>query len=255
MFNTESTRRNFLGKTALTTGAVIAGPVALELLTTGRAWAADFGSDADVLNYALTLEYLESEFYKQANASGKLTGAAADALKLIGSDEDAHVVAITQTIQKIGATPVAKPTITFPAGTFDSQDSILKLAKVFEETGVGAYLGAAGSIQNKDILQAAAGIFGVEARHAAAIGFISNATPEGGIYMGATETGKAKGDVLAAVMPFLGGLPAAGFAPASNGNGVSNLLPAAGAGLAGAGLLLAGLRRRGSRTEVSETNS
>jgi len=194
-------------------GAVISGETAIQLLSTTRAWA-DSGSDLDVLNYALTLEYLEADFYKQANGSGKITDQAqSDLLKLVQSDEEAHVAAITDTIKKLGGTPVAKPTITYPAGTFDSSDRILKTAKVFEETGVGAYLGAAGGIQSKDILQAAAGIFGVECRHAAAIGYVSNAAPEGGIYMGATETGKAKGDVLAAVMPFLGGLPNTGFAP------------------------------------------
>lgn len=244
MLNNAQTRRKFLGRAAFTTGALITGPAALELLTTGRAFAADFKSDVDVLNYALTLEYLEAEFYKQANASGKLSGAAVDVLKLVQSDEDAHVTALIATIQKLGATPVVKPSIKFPAGTFDSQDSILKLAKVFEETGVGAYLGAAGSIQNKDILQAAAGIFGVECRHAAAIGFITNATPEGGIYMGATETGKSSAAVLGAVMPFLGGMPGTGFAPRT-ANGVGGeVLPVAGVGLAAAGLLLARMRKR-----------
>jgi rubrerythrin len=246
MINREWTRRTFLGRTALTTGAVITGPVALQLLSSGRAWAADFTTDVDVLNYALTLEYLEADFYKQANASGKVTDQAQkDLLTLVQSDEEAHVTAITQTIQKLGGQPVAKPTITYPAGTFSSADGILKAAKTFEETGVGAYLGAAGSIQNKDILQAAAGIFGVECRHAAAIGYVSNAAPEGGIYMGATETAKTKAEVLAAVMPFLGGVPNTGFKPADPS---SDFVPAL-AALAGAGLILAGFRNRGARQE------
>lgn len=246
--NTNWTRRGFLMRTAVGTGAVISGEAAIQLLSTTRAWAAgDFANDVDVLNYALTLEYLESTFYQQGNAAGIITDSTEkDVFALIQSDEEAHVKAISDTVTKLGATPVAKPQVTFPAGTFANRDSYIKTAKVFEETGVGAYLGAAGSIQNKDILQAAAGIFGVEARHAAAIGYLAGLAPEGGIYMGATETAKSKGEVLAAVMPFLGGMPNTGFAPANAG---LNVVPASLGALAGAGLLLAGLRRRGARQE------
>ena len=76
---------------------------------------------------------------------------------------------------------------------------------MFENKGVGAYLGAAGYIKNKAILQAAAGIFGVEARHAAIVGNLLDLHPEGGVYMGAFETGITKAKVLAAVAPFIVG--------------------------------------------------
>jgi rubrerythrin len=243
MFNNQWTRRNFLSRGALGAGAVISGPAAITLLSSTRAWAADFGSDVDVLNYALTLEYLEATFYEQGNQAGILTSSAdKDLFQLIQMDEEAHVQAISATITKLGGQPVAKPQVNFPADTFLSRDAFLKLSKTFEETGVGAYLGAAGSIQSKDVLQAAAGIFGVEARHAAAVGYIVGLPPEGGIYMGATETAKSKNDVLAAVMPFLGAMPGTGFAPSPADQGL--LLPAAAGALAGGGLLLAGLRRR-----------
>ncbi|MGI8708161.1 MAG: ferritin-like domain-containing protein [Actinomycetota bacterium] len=195
-------RRSFLKGTA----TVVPATVGLQMLTTRFAWAqsSDFGSDEDVLNYALTLEFLESEFYRQGNDAGLLSGKEAEYVQTIGADEDAHVAALTDTIMKIGGTPVKAPAVDF-GKSFASRESYLKTAHVFENTGVGAYLGAAGFIKNKDILQAAAGIFGVEARHAAVVGSILGLSPEDGVYMGATETPQDMNQVLGAVQPFLAG--------------------------------------------------
>ena len=223
---------------------MIGGSTAIELLSTTRVWAAAEGTDGDILNFALTLEYLEATFYERGNATNAITDSRErDIFATIQKDEEAHVQALTDTLNKLGVAPVAKPTITFPAATFATRESYLKLAMVFENTGVGAYLGQAGSITNKEILQAAAGIFGIEARHAALIGVISGATPEGGVYKGATETAIPKGDVLAAVMPFLGGMPNTGFAPAQQS---VNLVPI-GLALGSAAAALAAFRTRGSR--------
>lgn len=244
MLNNIWNRRSFLGRTAIGTGAVIGGSTAIELLSTTRVWAAAEGTDGDILNFALTLEYLEATFYERGNATNAITDSRErDIFATIQKDEEAHVQALTDTLNKLGVAPVAKPTITFPAATFATRESYLKLAMVFENTGVGAYLGQAGSITNKEILQAAAGIFGIEARHAALIGVISGATPEGGVYKGATETAIPKGDVLAAVMPFLGGMPNTGFAPAQQS---VNLVPI-GLALGSAAAALAAFRTRGSR--------
>ena len=198
------TRRGFLGRSAIGAGAVISGEVALQLLTTTRVWAAAAQGDLDILNFALTLEHLEADFYAQGNASGIITDAKAKSIfTLIASDEAAHVMALSDTIKKLGGTPVAKPTIKYPDATFKDYTTFVKTSKTFEEVGVGAYLGQAGALTDPDLLQAAAGIFGVECRHAALIGKLGGYPPEGGIYMGATETAKPKDDVLAAVKPFL----------------------------------------------------
>ena len=195
-------RRSFLKGTA----AVIPSTVAIQMLGTGWAFAqsSDFASDVDVLNYALTLEFLEAEFYRQGNGANLLSGKEADYAQQIGADESAHVAAISDTIKKIGGTPVEAPGVDF-GNAFSSRDAFLGLALVFENTGVKAYLGAAGFIKDKAILQAAAGIFGVEARHAAIIGNLLGKEPEGGVYAGATETALSKDEVLQAVQPFLAG--------------------------------------------------
>jgi hypothetical protein len=179
--------------------------------------AGDFKSDVDVLNYALTLEYLEAAFYQQGNARGLLSGQAAEYLRGVQKDEEAHVAAVKQTVQKLGGTPVAKPMVKFD-GVFADKNKYLTTSFTFENVGVGAYLGAAGSIKSKDVLQAAAGIFGVECRHAAIVANLLGKPAEGGVYMGAFETTKSKSTVLNAVAPFLA-MPAGG---AGTGGGATS---------------------------------
>jgi rubrerythrin len=204
MFERSLSRRAFVAGSAVGGSAVISGEAALQLLLTTRVWAAAAQGDLDVLNFALTLEYLEADFYRQGNAAGIITDSKEkDLFNLIQQDEQAHVQAISDTVTKLGGTPVAKPTIKYPDGTFASRATFLKTSKTFEEVGVGAYLGQAGNLVNKDVLVAAAAIFGVEARHAALVGKVAGLPPEGGIYMGPVETAKSMADVLAAVEPLL----------------------------------------------------
>src|SRR5680860_500701 len=131
-------RRTFIKGTAATVPAA----VALQMLGTRLAFAqsSDFADDVDVLNYALTLEFLEAEFYRQGNGKNLLSGKEAQYLETIGSDEDAHVAAITNTINKIGGTPVEAPGVDF-ADSFDNREKFLTTSHVFENLGVSAYLG------------------------------------------------------------------------------------------------------------------
>ena len=186
--------------------AVVPGPVAVDALTNKFAWtqAADFNNDVEVLNYALTLEYLEAEFYRQGNSAGLVSGKEKTYLDQVQVDEESHVATIRSTITKIGGSPVAAPGVDF-GDSFANRESFLTTAHIFENTGVSAYLGAAGYIKDKAILQAAAGIFGVEARHAAIIGSLLGLKAEGGVYMGAVETPKTSAEIIEAVTPFLTG--------------------------------------------------
>ena len=191
---------------------VVPANVALGALNSGfyLARAGDFANDVEVLNYALTLEYLEAEFYRQGNEADLLEGTEKRYVEKIGADEASHVATISATIEKLGGTPVAAPAVDFGT-SFESRKSYLTTAHVFENKGVGAYLGAAGFIKDKGILQAAAGIFGVECRHAAVVGELLGLDAEGGVYFnGAFEKPIAKADVLAAVAPFLKGAGAMG---------------------------------------------
>jgi rubrerythrin len=184
-------------------GSLLAGPT-LTLLTATPVWAqsSNYGTDVDVLNYALVAEYFLSEFYRRAQV--RLSGKEARYIESIGADEDAHIAAITQTIQNLGGTPVQAPAIDY-GNALDSRDSLLKFALRFENLFARAYLGAAPAIGNKEILQAAAGIFGVEERHAAIVAQLLNKRADGGVFVGATDTPAKKSEVLKALKPYLSG--------------------------------------------------
>lgn len=131
----------------------------------------------EVLNFALTLEYLEAGFYQEGNASANLipAGPAVAALATIGAHETAHVAYLQAAITAAGGTPVDEPTFDFTAqgnftAVFSNYDLFLAVAQTFEDTGVRAYKGQAGALaSNNDVLTVALNIHSVEARHAAHI--------------------------------------------------------------------------------------
>lgn len=133
----------------------------------------------DVLQFALTLEYLEAEFYTRGVASAGLipAGAALGAMTTIRDHENQHVAFLKTTIQSLGKTPVSKPTFDFSAGNgsnngpfktvFTDYDLFLAVAQTFEDTGVRAYKGQAPALLGTGgVLTAALNIHSVEARHA-----------------------------------------------------------------------------------------
>ncbi len=168
---------NFAGKVALA-----AIPFAL-----GSMFEKAFGKSKDVvldtLNFALTLEFLESEFYNMGVAqSGLIPMADMAMFKQIQQHENAHVAFLKAAITSAGGTPVAKPNFDFSggnakgAGTGPYADyktnyqTFLALSQAFEDTGVRAYKGQAGNlISNNAVLTAALQIHSVEARHAAQV--------------------------------------------------------------------------------------
>lgn len=183
-----SNRRDFLQKL----GFAGSGVAAL-LVAPGSAGAAAAITDADIVQFALNLEYLEAEFYTMAvlgktidqmgvgiagsGVAGATTGGkmvtffANSTLALtaaeIGVDERAHVTLLRTTLTSLGVQPVAKPAINLDAlGIgFGSQEEFLTLARAFEDVGVSAYGGAAPLIQSSAILGYAARILATEAEH------------------------------------------------------------------------------------------
>ena len=139
-----------------------------------KALAMSEGGDVGILNFALTLEYLESTFYEEAKQKVKASGELKKLIPLLASDEKQHVEALKGTIEKLGGKPVAEPTFNLE---YSGTSGFLKLAETLENTGVGAYNGAAPSIKSKEVLGAAGSIVQVEARHAAAIALQNGQEP------------------------------------------------------------------------------
>lgn len=124
-------------------------------------------SVADVLNFALTLEYLEDDYYLRGNAAPNLIPAADKAIfTQIGKHETAHVALLRGAL---GAAAVAKPNFKYAANTFTDYQTFLLLAQAFEDTGVRAYKGQAGNLLGMDVLTTALQIHSVEARHASEV--------------------------------------------------------------------------------------
>jgi len=164
------TRHAFMMRSAVAAGSVYG------LSTVGpfvsRAIAQEGGGDVDILNFALTLEFLEAAFYDQAVKNTQGLGAKNKKLaETLRDNENEHVDALTATITDLGGKPVAAPGVDF-GKAFANEKSFLETAQTFEDLGVSAYNGAAPQIESKEVLGAAGSIVQVEARHAAAIRFV-----------------------------------------------------------------------------------
>jgi hypothetical protein len=177
-----------------------AGATAASMIFSGKASAKT--SDVDIANFALTLEYLEAEFYAMALDAGVLSGDALGVVENLESHESQHVDALIGLIDSVGATPVEKPTFTFPADATSSHAAILETAATLEPVGVGAHLGAAPLISSPDILAAAGSIAGVEGEHVVAINWLLGVVPYANE---AFPEALTLDEVSAAVAPFMGG--------------------------------------------------
>jgi len=152
---------------ALFRGAgAVAGAGALAALMPRSASARPGGSkanDVKILNYALTLEYLEAAFYAEALRVGGYTGAVGRFASVVASHEATHVATLRSVL---GSKAVKSPSFDFK-GTTRKWSTFLRTAKVLEDTGVAAYQGQAPLIHQNAVLGPAGAILAVEARHAA----------------------------------------------------------------------------------------
>src|ERR1700691_3424027 len=191
--NSASDRRKFLKRAGATGLGVAAATMVGGSFLSKAASASTTINDADILNFALNLEYLEAEFYSMATYGstllelGVLTSAEESGPTTGGNmvpDFGASPLAFLATALRVteidhvkylraalGSAAVKKPTINLAAlgYGFANVDSFLKLSRQFEDVGVSAYLGAAPLISSKTYLGAAGAILATEAQHSGSI--------------------------------------------------------------------------------------
>jgi Ferritin-like domain len=166
----------------------------------GTSETAKFGKgDVGILNYALTLEYLETSFYRDVVESGLFKGADLETIRKFGREEAEHVEALKGAVKGLGGKPAPEPKAEFP---LENAKSVLELAGTVENLGAAAYLGQAPNIKSPEVLASALAIHSVEGRHAAALNTLlgESITPDGAFGQPADVK-----TVLEAVEPFIVG--------------------------------------------------
>jgi hypothetical protein len=197
------TRLAFLTKAGVGAAGVMSGGAILSALAPSAFAAgggrppASFGKgDVGILNYALTLEYLEAAFYNGATAANLPLGSQASAfLKVVTKDENAHVAFLKKTL---GSKAAKEPKFDFK-GANTNAEMFLKTAQVLENTGVHAYSGQALNIKQGAYVKAAVSILTIEARHASVIGLLNDPSGEMIAPDGPFDTPFTAAKVLAAV--------------------------------------------------------
>ncbi|MEH6679950.1 MAG: ferritin-like domain-containing protein [Sediminicola sp.] len=180
-----SSRREIFGTLGSLSKKAAMAAIPFGLATMPKKAFAQQMTEADpvgALQLALTLEYLEDEFYDLALQSGVLPSGRPETVYMqISKHEQAHVDFLIAGLEGAGVTPVSKPTFDFTVGgMFDpfndngigadtAYAQLLALAQAFEDTGVRAYKGQAGNLLGSPFLTAALQIHSVEARHASEI--------------------------------------------------------------------------------------
>jgi len=216
------TRAAFLRKTAVGGGLVLGGG-ALATFGTGVAYAnnsdGDGVPDVDILNFALTLEYLEAAFYVQALGGAGTDGVPASdgefderqvrrsdafdgfgrrnretAYEYLTTIRDHEVTHVDFLRGALADNAVGACTFNF-SSALESVETFLATAQVLENTGVMAYDGAIRYVETPDFLQAGAQIATVEARHAAYLNLVNETSP----FPDAFDTGKPPSEIIEAV--------------------------------------------------------
>ena len=198
------TKRDLFRNVAIKLGVLATTPVVLAAVST-EAFSQGLPKQVvDILNFALTLEYLEDDFYRTALAAGFIPGQFGQVFNTISIHESQHVMTLRGAL---GGAAVPKPRFDFTArgrypDIFSNFRTFALVSQTLEDTGVAAYKGQAPALTGGgQLLTTALRIHSVEARHAAEVRRVRGVKA----WNGAFDKPMSKAQVLAAVMPFIAG--------------------------------------------------
>jgi hypothetical protein len=199
-----ASRRNLFAKAAVTLGAAATAPAMLAAVS-GEALGQGLpGQVTEVLNFALTLEYLEAEFYQRAlGTPGLIPGRYRTVFQQIGKHENAHVRFL---VGALGPAARPRPQFDYTArgrfpDVFSNFNTFATVSQTFEDLGVAAYKGQAGNLMGTPVLGPALQIHSVEARHAAEVRRVRGVLGWDGPF----DRPLSRFQVLAAAGPFIVG--------------------------------------------------
>jgi Ferritin-like domain len=178
-----TTRAAFLRRCVIGSGALLAAAAA-----PATAAGPSKGQDISIVEFALTLEYLQASFYSETERNHVLSGALADQARIVGAHERAHVEALRHVL---GAKAAPSPFFNF-AGATESPDAFRRTAVAFEDLAVAAYKGQAPRLYSKQYLASLLAIHSVEARHAAWIRRLAGKLPAPTAFDQPTSRGAAE---------------------------------------------------------------
>lgn len=199
-----ASRRDLFHSARAKLGLLASAPVMLATVSSEAFGQGMPASVAEVLNFALTLEYLEDEFYRTALAQGVVPGRYQDVFGTISRHETEHVALLSNAL---GPAAAPKPHFDFTAGgryrnVFRSFSTFTAVSQALEDTGVAAYKGQAPNLAGEGmLLTTALRIHSVEARHAAEVRLVRGQAP----WTGAFDKPLSKAQVLAIAGPFIAG--------------------------------------------------
>lgn len=199
-----ASKKKLFAKAAIKLGALATTPMILAAVSS-EAFAQGLPKQVvDILNFALTLEYLEDEFYRTALGSGVIPGQFSEVFSTISRHESQHVQTLSGAL---GGAAVAKPQFDFTArgrypDIFRNFRTFALVSQTLEDTGVAAYKGQAPRLTGGgQILTTALRIHSVEARHAAEVRRVRGVRS----WTGAFDKPMSMAQVLAAASPFIAG--------------------------------------------------
>lgn len=168
----------------------------------------EFDSDTEILNFVLAVTYVQIALYERGNEADLLSGETAGLLLEVAADERAQATLLEERIDELGGEPVEPPTVDVDDDTLEDRDDFLELAARLENAAVQGFLRLLPSIEDDDVLELVAGVYGVDARQAAVLADLAEGDVEGGVFRGPQELSIGRDEVadeLSEIVP--GGLP------------------------------------------------